>query len=80
VLKLPLRRTILFVRDLALLTSFCRDVLGLTLRKGSAREGWVDFDLLALHRRAPRRGSTKIVFFASNVAKGRADEARSSAK
>ena len=71
--KLPLRRTILFARDLDLLTRFYRDVLGLTVRKGSAKEGWVDFGTLALHRGTPRPGSTKIAFYASNVAKSRAD-------
>ena len=71
--KLRLRRTILFVRDIALLARFYRDVLGLTVRNGSAREGWVDFGPLALHRGTPRPGSTKIAFYVSNVPRSCAD-------
>lgn len=64
-------RVILFARDLKALTTFYRDVLGLTIRQGSAAEGWVDFGSLALHRGTPAPGSAKIAFFAEDVAKMR---------
>ena len=40
---LQLRRIILFTQDLDALFPFYRDVLGLALRKGSAKEGWIEF-------------------------------------
>jgi catechol-2,3-dioxygenase len=69
--KLQLKRVILFARDLETLTAFYRDVIGLEIRSGSPKEGWVDFGTLALHRGTPRPGSTKISFHSSEVRKTR---------
>ena len=68
---MQLKRIILFVRSLDALAAFYRDVIGLEIRQGSPKEGWVDFGPLALHRGKPRRGSTKIAFFAKDVKQAR---------
>ena len=81
---LKLRRIILFASDLGALTAFYRDVLGLEIRDGSAKEGWVEFDAggcsLALHRGKSKRGSTKTAFGSSDVQKMREELVRRGAK
>jgi catechol 2,3-dioxygenase-like lactoylglutathione lyase family enzyme len=44
---MALRMAFIFVRDLAAMTVFYRDVLGLEVRATS--EGWVEFDGFGLH-------------------------------
>jgi catechol 2,3-dioxygenase-like lactoylglutathione lyase family enzyme len=68
---LQLRRIILFTQDLDTLIPFYRDVMGLPLRKGSAKEGWVEFDGLALHRGKARPGNSKLAFGSADVKKTR---------
>jgi catechol 2,3-dioxygenase-like lactoylglutathione lyase family enzyme len=48
---MQLRYAILFVKDLAAMTAFYRDTLGLKLVDGATTEGWVEFTGgLALHQ------------------------------
>lgn len=75
-MKLELRRVVLFTPDLAGMTAFHRDILGLTPIE--REDGWVDFDAgacgLALHAGAAEVGKRppKLVFHASDVAATRA--------
>ena len=61
---MKLRRTMIFVKDLARMTAFYRDGLGLRLIPESGQEHWVEFDaggcLLALHE-IPAEISREIV-------------------
>jgi len=66
---MKLARVILFARNMATMTAFYRDVLGLPVK--SEEEGWVEFDGFALHRGAPKPGSTKLAFASKDVAKTR---------
>ena len=74
-MSLELRRVILFTSNLAGMTTFYRDVVGLTV--AGREEGWVDFGTggaaLALHEGKPSLGKRppKIVFYAADVAKAR---------
>ena len=75
----PMRRVILFTRQLAAMRDFYRDVVGLTIVEED--DGWIDFDAggcrLALHA-AGKAGATadegsphKCVFHAEDVAAAR---------
>ena len=75
-----LTRIILFTPRIETLTAFYRDRMGLPLRKGSAAEGWVEFDGLALHRGSSRPGSAKLVFGFKDVKKTRDAMIRSGVK
>jgi catechol 2,3-dioxygenase-like lactoylglutathione lyase family enzyme len=77
---LSLARVILFTTRMDDLTAYYRDILGLPVLKGSAAEGWVEFEGLALHRGRPQPGSTKIAFRAGNVAGAREEAVRRGAK
>lgn len=76
-MPLELRRVILFSSRLAEMTAFYRDVMGLAVT--GQEEGWVDFNAggcaLALHAGKATVGSRppKIVFYAGDVAKARAE-------
>jgi len=78
----PLRmtRVILFTPRIVKLTAFYVDVLGLELRKGSAAEGWVEFDSLALHRGPSTPGSTTIAFGTREVGRAREELIRRGAR
>lgn len=71
-----LRRAIIFTRDLAGMTRFYRDVIGLTVIETS--QGWVDFEAggtrIALHATDAEMGEgpIKLAFFAADVAVMRA--------
>lgn len=71
-----LRRAIIFTRDLAGMTRFYRDVIGLTVIETS--QGWVDLDAggsrVALHgtNADMPEGPIKLAFFAEDVAAMRA--------
>lgn len=75
-MPLELRRVILFTANLAEMTAFYRDVLGLALVQ--REEGWADFSAggcaIALHAGKSTVGGRppKIVFHATDVAKTRA--------
>ena len=78
--KLRLQRVILFARDIDRLTAYYRDILGLEIRGGSTKEGWVDFGALALHAGKPAAGTSKIAFFAKDVGQAREDLLKRGAK
>jgi len=75
-MSLELRRLILFTANLADMTAFYRDVIGLQVV--GQEEGWVDFNAgvcrLALHVGKSKVGARppKIVFHAADVAGARA--------
>lgn len=54
---MDLRQAMIFAKDMAVMTAFYRDGLGLRLRLGTSRADWVEFDaggsLLALHAIPP---------------------------
>src|SRR5438445_7989916 len=66
-----LARVILFTPRIEALTAFYRDTLGLPIRKGSAAEGWVEFDALALHQGKSKPGTCKLAFGSKDVGKTR---------
>lgn len=66
---MKLARVILFARNMAAMTAFYREVLGLPVKV--QEEGWVEFDGLALHHGSPKPGSTKLAFGSKDVAKTR---------
>ena len=66
---MKLARVILFVRNMATMTAFYRDVLGLPVK--SEEQGWVEFDGFALHRGASKPGSTKLAFGSKDVVQTR---------
>ena len=72
-MKLELRRVILFVDDMDVMTEFYEQNLGLKVLTREPR--WVDFDAggtrLALHSGASNPGRTKICFYVPDVAKAR---------
>lgn len=68
---MKLARVILFARNMAGLTAFYRDVLGLPVKKEET--GWVEFEGFALHRGSPNPGSTMLAFGSEDVAKTRAE-------
>ena len=72
-MKLDLRRVILFVDDMAVMTRFYEEQLGLKVLTREDR--WVDFDAggtrLALHSGVSNPGRTKICFYVSDVSKAR---------
>lgn len=71
-MSLEMRRIVLFTKDMAGMTAFYRDVLGLKQR--SDEPGWKDFEAggcnIALHNGTsePGRRPPKIVFYARDVA------------
>lgn len=75
-MQLEIRRIILFTSDMAAMSRFYRDVLG--LKPLSDEDGWKEFDAgackIALHRgkAAPGSRSPKIAFYATDVAATRA--------
>jgi len=75
-MPLELRRVILFTSNLAAMTVFYRDVIGLEV--AGREDGWVDFAAggcgLALHAGPSKVGNRppKIVFHAADVAAARA--------
>ncbi len=75
-MPLELRRVILFTSNLADMTAFYRDVVGLVV--AGREDGWVDFGTgacgLALHAGKPAVGSRppKIAFYAADVSTARA--------
>jgi catechol 2,3-dioxygenase-like lactoylglutathione lyase family enzyme len=75
-MPLELRRVVLFTPNLAALTAFYRDILGLEV--ANREEGWVDFKAgaygLALHAGKSEVGSRppKLAFYAADVAATRA--------
>jgi catechol 2,3-dioxygenase-like lactoylglutathione lyase family enzyme len=75
-MSLELRRVILFTGNLAEMTRFYRDVVGLTV--AGQEDGWVDFQAgacgLALHAGKASVGTRapKIVFHAADVTQARA--------
>jgi len=75
-MPLEIRRVILFTANLAGMTAFYRDVVGLEV--AGREDGWVDFKAgacsLALHAGSPKIGNRppKIVFHAADVAAARA--------
>jgi catechol 2,3-dioxygenase-like lactoylglutathione lyase family enzyme len=75
-MRLAMRRIILFTKDMPAMIAFYRDVLGLTLVKDEA--GWKEFDAngcrIALHNGASRVGTRapKIGFWCEDVADARA--------
>src|SRR6185436_18983043 len=72
-MKMDLRRVILFVDDLKVMTDFYQNKLGLKVVQ--QEEGFIDFDAggcrLALHAGVSNPGRTKICFFAPDVSKAR---------
>ncbi len=72
----PMRRVIIFTRNIAAMRDFYRDVIGLTIAE--ADDGWIDFDAggarLALHAagtvpaEAVDGSPHKVVFYAEDVA------------
>ncbi len=72
-MKLDLKRVILFVDDLKLMTDFYEQKIGLKLI--AREEDFVDFDAggckLGLHAGVSNPGRTKICFFAADVSKAR---------
>ncbi len=70
---MKLARVILFTRNMATITAFYRNVIGLPLK--SEEKGWVEFDaggcVLALHQGPGEPGSTKLAFGSMDVAKTR---------
>jgi predicted enzyme related to lactoylglutathione lyase len=75
-MQLALRRIIIFTADLARLSAFYRDVVGLTV--AGTEPGWIDFNAgacnIALHKGTSTVGKRppKIVFYAADVAAARA--------
>ena len=75
-MQLELRRIILFTANMAAMTAFYRDVIGLALV--GEEEGWRDFDAgacrIALHHGASKVGTRppKLAFHAADVAAARA--------
>ena len=75
-MKLKVRRVMLFAQDMAAMTPFYEEQLGLRVLERT--DGFVDFDgggcRIALHRTATSRpGRTKICFYAENVSAARAE-------
>ena len=76
-MQLELRRVILFTSNLAKMSAFYRNIVGLEI--ASREDGWVDFTAgacsLALHAGEPEVGSwpPKIAFYAADVAAARAN-------
>jgi catechol 2,3-dioxygenase-like lactoylglutathione lyase family enzyme len=75
-MSLDLSRVIIFTPNMAAMTAFYRDVIG--LRPANQAPGWIELSAgacsIALHdskRRAPE-GPVKIVFYAADVAAERA--------
>ena len=83
-MDLQIRRIILFTSNMAAMTAFYRDVIG--LKVAGTEPGWVDFNAgachLALHEDGGKPGKRppKIVFHASDVASARALLMRRGAK
>ncbi len=78
-MKLSMRRIILYVRDVPALAAFYRDVIGLPVLGDPDDSGWVELDAggirLALHNGgAPRewKNAPRLVFAADDVAAARA--------
>jgi hypothetical protein len=74
--QLRMSRVILFTRRIDRLAQFCRDVLGPVIRSGTAAEGWVEFDSLALHRGKSKPGTSKISFGSRDVKRTREELVR----
>lgn len=72
-MKLDLRRVILFVDDIAAMTDFYEQKLGLKVLTRDER--WVDFDTggarLALHAGVSNPGRTKVCFYVPDIGKAR---------
>jgi catechol 2,3-dioxygenase-like lactoylglutathione lyase family enzyme len=75
VMKLEMRRVILFTRNMEAMSRFYRDIIGLDLV--TSEDGWMEFDAgtcnLALHRGDSTVGkrAPKLAFYASDVAAAR---------
>lgn len=75
-MRLELRRITLFTSNMAAMTAFYRDVIGLELT--TDEPGWKDFKagdcFISLHRGKSRVGARapKIAFYAANIAAARA--------
>jgi catechol 2,3-dioxygenase-like lactoylglutathione lyase family enzyme len=83
-MQLGLRRVVIFTANMAEMTRFYRDVVGLEL--AGEEEGWKDFRAggcnLALHKGSAEVGRRppKLVFYAADVAAARATLMRRGAK
>jgi catechol 2,3-dioxygenase-like lactoylglutathione lyase family enzyme len=83
-MNLELRRIILFTRDMAAMSRFYGEVLGLELANSAA--GWKDYQAggcaIALHEGEAKPGTRapKLAFFAADVAATRATLVRRGAK